>query len=264
MDIITICNLKKYYGSGERIVRALDGVNLTVAQGEFIAIVGASGCGKTTLLNMMGGLDRPASGEVIVDGVNLASLKEAQLAVFRRKKAGFIFQNYNLVPTLTVEENIYFPLDLDCSTPDRKYLREIIELLGLQDKLDVFPEQLSGGQKQRLALGRALISKPEIILLDEPFSSVDAINRENLQNLILSLWEKYRFTFVLVTHSVSEAVYLGGNILSLSKAGERRNSHYTLYENPYFAEENIRDKKEYFELCKIIHHSLQKPFAETL
>ncbi len=173
MDIITICNLKKYYGSGERIVRALDGVNLTVAQGEFIAIVGASGCGKTTLLNMMGGLDRPASGEVIVDGVNLASLKEAQLAVFRRKKAGFIFQNYNLVPTLTVEENIYFPLDLDCSTPDRKYLREIIELLGLQDKLDVFPEQLSGGQKQRAAIARALAAKPSVILADEPTGNLD-------------------------------------------------------------------------------------------
>ena len=173
MDIITICNLKKYYGSGERIVRALDGVNLTVAQGEFIAIVGASGCGKTTLLNMMGGLDRPASGEVIVDGVNLASLKEAQLAVFRRKKAGFIFQNYNLVPTLTVEENIYFPLDLDCSTPDRKYLREIIELLGLQDKLAVFPEQLSGGQKQRAAIARALAAKPSVILADEPTGNLD-------------------------------------------------------------------------------------------
>ena len=176
MDIITICNLKKYYGSGERIVRALDGVNLTVAQGEFIAIVGASGCGKTTLLNMMGGLDRPASGEVIVDGVNLASLKEAQLAVFRRKKAGFIFQNYNLVPTLTVEENIYFPQDLDCSTPDRKYLREIIELLGLQDKLAVFPEQLSGGQKQRAAIARALAAKPSVILADEPTGNLDSIH----------------------------------------------------------------------------------------
>ena len=199
MDIITICNLKKYYGSGERIVRALDGVNLTVAQGEFIAIVGASGCGKTTLLNMMGGLDRPASGEVIVDGVNLASLKEAQLAVFRRKKAGFIFQNYNLVPTLTVEENIYFPLDLDCSTPDRKYLREIIELLGLQDKLDVFPEQLSGGQKQRAAIARALAAKPSVILADEPTGNLDSKNGQNVAGLLKMTTEIWHRTLVMVT-----------------------------------------------------------------
>ena len=201
MDIITICNLKKYYGSGERIVRALDGVNLTVAQGEFIAIVGASGCGKTTLLNMMGGLDRPASGEVIVDGVNLASLKEAQLAVFRRKKAGFIFQNYNLVPTLTVEENIYFPLDLDCSTPDRKYLREIIELLGLQDKLDVFPEQLSGGQKQRAAIARALAAKPSVILADEPTGNLDSKNGQNVAGLLKVTTEIWHRTLVMVTHN---------------------------------------------------------------
>jgi putative ABC transport system ATP-binding protein len=201
MDIITICNLKKYYGSGERIVWALDGVNLTVAQGEFIAIVGASGCGKTTLLNMMGGLDRPASGEVIVDGVNLASLKEAQLAVFRRKKAGFIFQNYNLVPTLTVEENIYFPLDLDCSTPDRKYLREIIELLGLQDKLDVFPEQLSGGQKQRAAIARALAAKPSVILADEPTGNLDSKNGQNVAGLLKMTTEIWHRTLVMVTHN---------------------------------------------------------------
>ena len=201
MDIITICNLKKYYGSGERIVRALDGVNLTVAQGEFIAIVGASGCGKTTLLNMMGGLDRPASGEVIVDGVNLASLKEAQLAVFHRKKAGFIFQNYNLVPTLTVEENIYFPLDLDCSTPDRKYLREIIELLGLQDKLDVFPEQLSGGQKQRAAIARALAAKPSVILADEPTGNLDSKNGQNVAGLLKMTTEIWHRTLVMVTHN---------------------------------------------------------------
>ncbi len=201
MDIITICNLKKYYGSGERIVRALDGVNLTVAQGEFIAIVGASGCGKTTLLNMMGGLDRPASGEVIVDGVNLASLKEAQLAVFRRKKAGFIFQNYNLVPTLTVEENIYFPLDLDCSTPDRKYLREIIELLGLQDKLAVFPEQLSGGQKQRAAIARALAAKPSVILADEPTGNLDSKNGQNVAGLLKMTTEIWHRTLVMVTHN---------------------------------------------------------------
>ena len=214
MDIITICNLKKYYGSGERIVRALDGVNLTVAQGEFIAIVGASGCGKTTLLNMMGGLDRPASGEVIVDGVNLASLKEAQLAVFRRKKAGFIFQNYNLVPTLTVEENIYFPLDLDCSTPDRKYLREIIELLGLQDKLAVFPEQLSGGQKQRAAIARALAAKPSVILADEPTGNLDSKNGQNVAGLLKMTTEIWHRTLVMVTHN-QELAQMGDRVIRM-------------------------------------------------
>ena len=150
---------------------------------------------------MMGGLDRPASGEVIVDGVNLASLKEAQLAVFRRKKAGFIFQNYNLVPTLTVEENIYFPLDLDCSTPDRKYLREIIELLGLQDKLDVFPEQLSGGQKQRAAIARALAAKPSVILADEPTGNLDSKNGQNVAGLLKMTTEIWHRTLVMVTHN---------------------------------------------------------------
>lgn len=153
-------------------------------------------------------------------------------------------------------------LPLQLAKFDKTYMQEqtalMLQELGLAEFEKRYPQELSGGQKQRLALGRALISKPEIILLDEPFSSVDAINRENLQNLILSLWEKHQFTFVLVTHSVSEAVYLGANILSLAKAAETQNSQYTLYENPCFAEENIRDKKEYFELCKIIQHSLQE------
>lgn len=201
MDIITIHDLKKYYGTGERVIRALDGVNLTVAQGEFTAIIGASGSGKTTLLNMMGGLDRPTAGEVTVDGVNLASLKEAQLAVFRRKKVGFIFQAYNLVPTLTVEENICFPLDLDGSVPDGAYLREITELLGLQEKLDVYPEQLSGGQKQRVAIARALAAKPSVVLADEPTGNLDSKNSQNVAGLLKMTTEIYHRTLVLVTHN---------------------------------------------------------------
>lgn len=201
MDIITIHDLKKYYGTGERVIRALDGVNLTVAQGEFTAIIGASGSGKTTLLNMMGGLDRPTAGEVTVDGVNLASLKEAQLAVFRRKKVGFIFQAYNLVPTLTVEENICFPLDLDGSVPDGAYLREITELLGLQEKLGAYPEQLSGGQKQRVAIARALAAKPSVILADEPTGNLDSKNGQNVAGLLKMTTEIYHRTLVMVTHN---------------------------------------------------------------
>ncbi len=172
LNSITIRHVKKYYGSGSSQVKALDGVDLSVAQGEFVAIVGASGSGKTTLLNMMGGLDAPTEGEVIVDGVNLGGLREEQRAVFRRKKVGFIFQNYNLVPTLTVEENILFPLDLDGSAPDFKFLEEMTELLGLRDKLQVYPGALSGGQQQRVAIARALMAKPAIILADVKWSTV--------------------------------------------------------------------------------------------
>lgn len=182
LNSITIRHVKKYYGSGSSQVKALDGVDLSVAQGEFVAIVGASGSGKTTLLNMMGGLDAPTEGEVIVDGVNLGGLREEQRAVFRRKKVGFIFQNYNLVPTLTVEENILFPLDLDGSAPDFKFLEEMTELLGLRDKLQVYPGALSGGQQQRAAIARALMAKPAIILADEPTGGIKLVVQQSQKN----------------------------------------------------------------------------------
>lgn len=201
MDIITIHNLKKYYGSGARQVKALDGIDLTVRQGEFTAITGASGSGKTTLLNMMGGLDVPTEGEVIVDGVDLAGLREEQLAVFRRKKVGFIFQNYNLVPTLTVEENILFPLDLDGSSPDMGYLDEIMELLGLQDKMDAYPEALSGGQQQRAAIARALAAKPAILLADEPTGNLDSQNGQNVAGLLKMTTKLFHRTLVMITHN---------------------------------------------------------------
>lgn len=205
MDIITIRNLKKYYGSGSSLVKALDGVDLTIAQGEFAAIVGASGSGKTTLLNMMGGLDAPTEGEVIVDGVKLAGLREEQRAVFRRKKVGFIFQNYNLIPTLTVEENILFPLDLDGSEPDENYLEELVELLGLGDKRQAYPGMLSGGQQQRVAIARALMPKPSIILADEPTGNLDSQNGQNVAGLLKMTTELYHRTLVLITHNLELA-----------------------------------------------------------
>ena len=205
MDIITIHSLKKYYGDGNHQVKALDGIDLRIRQGEFTAIVGASGSGKTTLLNMMGGLDVPDAGEVIVDGVNLADLREEQLALFRRKKTGFIFQNYNLIPTLTVEENILFPLDLDGSAPDQKFLDEITDLLGLRDKLNVWPEMLSGGEQQRVAIARALAVKPPVILADEPTGSLDSKNGQNVAGLLKMTAELYHRTLVMITHNMELA-----------------------------------------------------------
>lgn len=208
MDIlnsVTIRHVKKYYGSGNSQVKALDSVDLSVAQGEFVAIVGASGSGKTTLLNMMGALDVPTEGEVIVDGVNLGGLREEQRAVFRRKKVGFIFQNYNLIPTLTVEENILFPLDLDGSAPDFKFLEEMTELLGLRDKLQVYPGALSGGQQQRAAIARALMAKPAIILADEPTGNLDSQNGQNVAGLLKMTAQLSHRTLVLVTHNLELA-----------------------------------------------------------
>ncbi len=205
LNSITIRHVKKYYGSGGSQVKALDGVDLSVAQGEFVAIVGASGSGKTTLLNMMGGLDAPTEGEVIVDGVNLGGLREEQRAVFRRKKVGFIFQNYNLVPTLTVEENILFPLDLDGSAPDFKFLEEMTELLGLRDKLQVYPGALSGGQQQRAAIARALMAKPAIVLADEPTGNLDSQNGQNVAGLLKMTAQLTHRTLVLVTHNLELA-----------------------------------------------------------
>lgn len=214
MDIITIHNLKKYYGTGERTVKALDGINLTVRQGEFTAIVGASGSGKTTLLNMMGALDVPTEGEVIVDGVNLSGLSEEQLAVFRRKKVGFIFQNYNLVPTLTVEENMLFPLDLDGARPDRKFLEEVIGLLELEDKLAAYPHMLSGGGQQRVAIARALAARPAIILADEPTGNLDSQTGQNVAGLLKMTTELFHRTLVMITHN-PELAQLADRVLRM-------------------------------------------------
>lgn len=263
---ITVQGVSKQYDN----VAVLENISFSVSAGKSLSIIGKSGCGKSTLLTLMAQLQDYQAGRIQFTGQN----GEPFLDVYKRMpRLSYVLQEYGLFSWKNAAENLMLPLQL--AKHNKDYIKEQVALmfqeLGLAGLEKRYPQELSGGQKQRLALGRALISKPEIILLDEPFSSVDAINRENLQNLILSLWEKYHFTFVLVTHSVSEAVYLGGNILSLKKAGngkkveDRQTSQYTLYENPYFAEENIRDKKEYFELCKLIHHSLQadlEPFAE--
>ena len=201
MDMITVRNLKKYYGGKDNLVRALDGVDLSVARGEFAAIVGASGSGKTTLLNMIGGLDVPTEGEVIVDGVSLAGLREEQLAVFRRKKVGFIFQNYNLVPTLTVKENILFPLELDGSAPNEDYMKEVVGLLGLEERMHAYPAVLSGGQQQRVAIARALVSGPSVILADEPTGNLDSRNGQNVAGLLKMTAELYHRTLVMITHN---------------------------------------------------------------
>ena len=205
MDIVTVHNLKKYFGKGENQVRALDGIDLAIEKGKFTAIIGASGSGKTTLLNMIGGMDIPDEGEVTVDGVSLRGLKEKELAVFRRSKVGFIYQNFNLVPTLTVRENILFPLSLSGSSPDEAFFSEIVQLLRLQDRLNAFPNELSGGGQQRVAIARALITKPSIILADEPTGNLDNKTGQNVLGLLKLSVETYRQTLIMITHNLEIA-----------------------------------------------------------
>ena len=205
MDIVTVHNLKKYFGKGENQVRALDGIDLAIEKGKFTAIIGASGSGKTTLLNMIGGMDIPDEGEVTVDGVSLRGLKEKELAVFRRSKVGFIYQNFNLIPTLTVRENILFPLSLSGSSPDEAFFSEIVQLLRLQDRLNAFPNELSGGGQQRVAIARALITKPSIILADEPTGNLDSKTGQNVLGLLKLSVETYRQTLIIITHNLEIA-----------------------------------------------------------
>ena len=205
MDIVTVHNLKKYFGKGENQVRALDGIDLEIEKGKFTAIIGASGSGKTTLLNMIGGMDIPDEGEVTVDGVSLRGLKEKELAVFRRSKVGFIYQNFNLIPTLTVRENILFPLSLSGSSPNEAFFSEIVQLLRLQDRLNAFPNELSGGGQQRVAIARALITKPSIILADEPTGNLDSKTGQNVLGLLKLSVETYRQTLIMITHNLEIA-----------------------------------------------------------
>lgn len=201
MNIVTVHNVKKYFGKGENLVKALDGIDLEIEKGKFTAIIGASGSGKTTLLNMIGGMDVPDEGEVIVDGVNLRGLKEKQLAVFRRSKVGFVYQNFNLVPTLTVKENILFPLSLAGSTPDPAFLEEIVTLLHLKDRLAAYPGELSGGGQQRVAIARALIAKPAIILADEPTGNLDSKTSDDVIGLLKMTSQAFDQTIVMITHN---------------------------------------------------------------
>ncbi|MGF7143781.1 putative ABC transport system ATP-binding protein [Anaerotaenia torta] len=201
MSILKTTELKKYYGGSETTVRALDGVNLSVENGEFVAIVGTSGSGKSTLLHMLGGLDRPTDGSVSVDGKEIFSLKDEELTIFRRRKIGFVFQSFNLVPVLNVYENIVLPIQLDGNEPDEGYVTQIVQTLGLETKLQNLPNQLSGGQQQRVAIARALAAKPAIILADEPTGNLDSKTSQDVIGLLKVTGEKFRQTIVMITHN---------------------------------------------------------------
>ncbi len=201
MEILRTENLKKYYGKGETCVKALDGVNFTVEKGEFVSIVGTSGSGKSTLLNMLGGLDRPTSGNVMIDGKNIGTLRDEALTIFRRRKIGFVFQNYNLVPVLNVYENIVLPIELDGNKVDKDFVRHVTETLGLSDKIYALPAQLSGGQQQRVAIARALASKPVILLADEPTGNLDSVTSQEVLELLKATGERFEQTMVMITHN---------------------------------------------------------------
>ena len=201
MTILQTKELKKHYGSGDTLVKALDGVDLSVENGEFVAIVGTSGSGKSTLLHMLGGLDRPTSGSVAVDGQEIFSLKDEALTIFRRRKIGFVFQAYNLVPVLSVYENIVLPIQLDGGRVDRAYVNQIIAALGLEHKLNNLPSQLSGGQQQRVAIARALATKPAILLADEPTGNLDSKTSQDVLSLMKVTGQKFAQTMVMITHN---------------------------------------------------------------
>ena len=201
MTILETRDLKKYYGTGDTQVKALDGVDLNIQQGEFVAIVGTSGSGKSTLLHMLGGLDRPTSGTVTVDGKDIFALKDEALTIFRRRKIGFVFQSYNLVPVLSVWENIVLPVELDGRKVDEAYVEEVISTLGLEKKLRNLPGQLSGGQQQRVAIARALATKPAILLADEPTGNLDSRTSQDVLGLMKVTGQKFAQTMVMITHN---------------------------------------------------------------
>ena len=201
MTVLETKDLKKYYGSGDTQVKALDGVDLTVENGEFVAIVGTSGSGKSTLLHMLGGLDRPTGGSVLVEGRDIFALKDEELTIFRRRKIGFVFQSYNLVPVLSVYDNIVLPIQLDGGRVDEAYVNQVIEALGLEQMLDRLPNQLSGGQQQRVAIARALATKPAILLADEPTGNLDSRTSQDVLSLMKTTGQKFAQTMVMITHN---------------------------------------------------------------
>lgn len=205
MEILKVENLSKIYGDDENKVEALKNINLSVCKGEFAAIVGASGSGKSTLLHLLGGLDRPTEGRVIIDGESIYDYKEENLAIFRRRKIGFVFQFFNLIPVLDVEENIALPALLDNDKVDKNYLEDIIGILGLKDRKNHLPSELSGGQQQRVSIGRALLNKPSIILADEPTGNLDSKNSREVIELLKLTAKKYNQTLILITHDVNIA-----------------------------------------------------------
>lgn len=201
MELLTVTHLKKWYGQGEHEVRALDDVSLSIQSGEFVAIVGSSGSGKTTLLHLMGGLDHPTSGTVFLEDTDIYQLEEEERTVMRREGIGFVFQDFNLVPALSVFDNIVLPLELDDQELDEEYFRRVVELLGLEAKLDAYPGQLSGGQKQRVAIARALLVKPQLILADEPTGNLDSENIRQVLKLLQETSRKFDQTIVMITHN---------------------------------------------------------------
>ena len=214
MSILQTTDLKKYYGTEPNITKALDGVTLSIEEGEFVAIVGTSGSGKSTLLNMMGGLDTPTSGSIQVKGKELSKFKDEQLTIFRRRNIGFIFQNYNLVPVLNVYENIVLPVELDGNKVDKKFMKEVVQLLGLEDKLNNMPNNLSGGQQQRVAIARALVSKPAIVLADEPTGNLDSRTSNDVLGLLKVTSQKFHQTIVMITHN-NEIAQLADRIIRI-------------------------------------------------
>lgn len=214
MMILETKRLKKVYGQGDTQVRALDGINLTIEKGEFVAVVGTSGSGKSTFLNMVGGLDVPTSGEVVVDQKKLQELSDDELTIFRRRKIGFIFQQYNLIPMLNVWENIILPLKLDGRRVDKAYIKEITEILGLSERLDSVPNKLSGGQQQRVAIARALAVKPAIILADEPTGNLDSKTSQDVLGLLKVMSERFCQTVIMITHN-EEIAQLADRILRI-------------------------------------------------
>lgn len=214
MKILETKSLTKYYGKEPNIVKALDGVDISVYDGEFVAVVGTSGSGKSTLLHMLGGLDRPTGGIVTVDGKNIFNLKEEALTIFRRRKIGFVFQSYNLVPVLNVYENIVLPVQLDGREPDESYIRNVIRLLGLEEKLNSLPSQLSGGQQQRVAIARALAAQPAILLADEPTGNLDSATSQDVLGLLKVSGERFGQTIVMITHN-EEIAQLADRIIRI-------------------------------------------------
>nr|WP_080873641.1 ABC transporter ATP-binding protein [Oceanobacillus timonensis] len=200
MELMRVENLSKVYGKGDTAVKALDNVSFSVEQGEFVAIIGPSGSGKSTLLHLLGGVDRPTDGKVFIENTDIYELNETQLAVFRRRQIGLIYQFYNLLPVLTVEENITLPMLLDSHQVEKKHFKELIEILGLHNRLDYLPNQLSGGQQQRVSIGRALISNPSIILADEPTGNLDSKNSKEIIDLLKLFNKTYHQTLVVITH----------------------------------------------------------------
>ena len=201
MDLLKVKSISKTYGSGETAVRALKNVSFSVPKGEFVTVVGESGSGKSTLLNMLGALDAPTSGKVFIDGNDIFSMKERELTIFRRRNIGFIFQAFNLIPELTVEQNMIFPLLLDYRKPNREYLEELLSVLNLRERRHHLPNQLSGGQQQRVAIGRALITRPALILADEPTGNLDTQNSSEVIALLREASRKYEQTIIMITHN---------------------------------------------------------------